>query len=270
MTLLRQRRSDVAAPASSLGRQQGRPPTPLDELAALARPATCDLVSSDLFDTVLLRDRSTETVRLAEASRRAAPLLGLDPDAVVSLRWTMQTSVYRAVAVERPSGEATLARITATMATAFGLDREAAEVLRRTEVEVDASHLLPNRPLLEVLDAAQDAGVPVVAVSDTYYSEVDLRQLLAAVVGDHRFRAVYSSADLGATKHVGSIFPRVSELERVDPSRVLHVGDSGTADVRMAAAAGWTPVHLPRSTAYLRGRRIAALRALPLVLRRDR
>ncbi|WP_375432500.1 HAD family hydrolase [uncultured Friedmanniella sp.] len=251
----------------------GRPgddPTPLTALEELADPVRCDLLSSDLFDTVLLRDRSTETARFAEAARRAAPLIGVDPDALVPLRWTTQASVYRAVAVERPDGEATLATITQIMATALGLGFEAADVLRRSEVEVDGEHLRANRPLLEVFDRVRRSGVPLVAVSDTYYSEADLRQLLDAVVGDHPFRAVYSSADLGATKHAGSIFARVTEMEQVAAARVVHVGDSSTADVRQAAAAGWTPVHLPRSAGFHRGRRLGQLQALPLVVWRDR
>ena len=243
---------------------------PLIELAELADPSRCDLLSSDLFDTVLLRDSSTETARFAEVGRRAAPLTGVDANALVSLRWTTQASVYRAVAVERPDGEATLVTIARTMATALGLGAGGAELLRRVEVEVDSRHLRPNIPLLQVLDRIRRSGVPVVAVSDTYYSGADLRQILDDVVGEHPFRAVYSSADLGATKHAGSIFTRVTEQEQVAAARVVHVGDSPTADVRRAAAAGWTTVHLPRSASHQRRQRLGRLQALPLPVRRNR
>jgi HAD superfamily hydrolase (TIGR01549 family) len=246
------------------------PPASSHSLAELAHPARCDLLSSDLFDTVLLRDHTTETQRFAMAGGDAAKVLGLDAEAVVSMRWTMQASAYRAVAIERPTGEATLSTITRIMATAFGLGPEAAEVLRNTEVQVDCRHLRPNLRLLKEFARVLESGVPVVAVSDTYYSEADLRQILATVVGDHPFRAIYSSADLGATKHAGSIFNRIAELEGVEAERVVHVGDSSTSDVRRASAAGWTPVHLPRTGRYKVVRRLGQLSALPLVVRRAR
>ena len=61
------------------------------------------VVSTDLFDTVLLRDATTESVRFDLSARRAAPRLGADAVALAALRWTCHDSAYRAVAVERPS-----------------------------------------------------------------------------------------------------------------------------------------------------------------------
>jgi FMN phosphatase YigB (HAD superfamily) len=242
----------------------------LPSLAALARDPACRLVSSDLFDTVLLRDSATETERLAESAYRAATRLGVRHDALVTLRWCLHDAAYRAVELERPSGEATLAAMTRVLAGALGLGAEAAEVLRATEVEVDASHLHPNRPLLDMLAGLRRDDTRVVAVSDTYYSERDLQDLLRTVVGEHPFQAVYASAELGVTKHAGSIFSRVCELEQVEPGQVVHVGDSTGADVAQAAAAGWRPVHLPRSRLRLTVRRAVRVTAVPSALRRAR
>jgi FMN phosphatase YigB (HAD superfamily) len=242
----------------------------LSVLARVADPSTCDLVSTDLFDTLLLRDRSTESGRLAEAAHRAARHLGLEPGSVVGLRWTLHANAYRSVAIERPQGEASLSAITSTMARAFGLGQEAADVFRRTEVEVDCQHLRPNVALLEVLERIRDTGVRVIAVSDSYYEEDDLRGILSAVVGEHPLHAVYSSADARLTKHAGGIFTEVAEREAVKPHRIVHVGDNSAADVEQATAAGWVAVSLPRSSAYLVSKRLGHLLALPVLVRRAR
>ncbi|MDN5934281.1 MAG: hypothetical protein L0I24_24955, partial [Pseudonocardia sp.] len=100
---------------------------------AVIRP---ELVSTDLFDTVLLRDSSLETSRLAEACHRAAPQLGVDARALTALRWEMQDAAYRAVALERPDGDASLTAVCAAAVTALGRGPEQARILHDAELEV--------------------------------------------------------------------------------------------------------------------------------------
>ncbi|SDN55434.1 HAD family hydrolase [Geodermatophilus sp. DSM 45219] len=242
----------------------------LAALSVLIASAPGTVISTDLFNTVLLRDHTTETRRLAAAGRRAARRLGLDPAVVVELRWTCHDSAYRAVGIERPHGDASLRGICSTMATALGLDGAAAGVLADAEVEVDVEHLRPNRRLVDLLDGARARGVRVIAVSDTYYSTDDLTRILDAVVGHLPVDAVYSSADLGSTKHAGGIFDLVAAAEGVDPSAIVHIGDDLLADVTRARAALWTPTHLPRGTAYRATALVGRLVSVPARLRRDR
>jgi predicted HAD superfamily hydrolase len=143
-------------------------------------------------------------------------------------------------------------------------------VLHETEVEVDITHLRPNRPLLALFDRAVQSGLRVVAVSDTYYGEADLRRILATVVGPHPLSAVYSSADLRVTKHHGLIFGEVAKRENVSADQILHCGDHPDADVRRATAAGWTAVHLPRDARFRVARLAGRALSLPVQLRRAR
>lgn len=228
------------------------------------------LLSTDLFDTVLLRDHTSETERFAIACRRTAPRWGVDPDALTRLRWSCHDNAYRAVAMERPEGDATLSAICRTVATSFGLDEDAARILRHIEVEVDVEHLRPNRPLLALLNRAADQGTRIVAVSDTYYDEADLRRILHAVVGVHPIAAVYSSADIGLTKHSGHLFDEVTKRENVSADQILHMGDHSHSDVDMARGAACAAVHLPRARRHRAAKVAGALLALPTVLRRMR
>jgi FMN phosphatase YigB (HAD superfamily) len=228
------------------------------------------VLSTDLFDTVLLRDRSTESERFAAACRRAAPHVGVEAAVLTRLRWSFHDCAYRAVAIERPEGEASLAAICAAIATACGLDGDAAEALHRAEVDIDIAHLRPNRPLVTLLKRAARSGMRVIAVSDTYYLAADLRRMLDAVVGPHPIAEVYSSADLGLTKHAGRIFAEVAGREGVAAEHIVHVGDVDQIDVQMARAASWAAVHLPRDGRY-RSLKVAG-RALswPTLVRRVR
>ncbi len=242
----------------------------LSALAEAIGAPTQTLLSTDLFDTVLLRDHTIESDRLALACKRAAPRMGVDPVALTRVRWLFQDSAYRAVAMERPAGDATLASICRAAAVALGLDQAEGEVLQRAEVAVDIEHLRPNRPLLEVLRDAAAGGVRVIAVSDTYYGATDLRRIIDAVVGPNPIAEVYASADLGRTKHAGSIFAEVTRRENVAPEDVVHIGDNTRADVRKARAAGWTAVHLPRSRRSMARKLVGKALAVPTKVRRAR
>ena len=242
-------------------------PLSLTALAEAVQTSRYELVSTDLFDTVLLRDHTIESQRLAIASRRAAPRLGIDPAALTQLRWSLQRSAYQAVAVERPDGDASLADLCAVAARAFGLDVSAAELLHQIEVDVEIEHLRPNRRLLGFFDRVTRSGLRVIALSDTYLSRLDLQRILDAVVGPHPIAAIYSSADLDLTKHAGRAFAAVAQRENVPAERILHLGDSHAVDVLMAGRAAWTAVHLPRDTWGRVGKAAGKVLALPTKVR---
>jgi FMN phosphatase YigB (HAD superfamily) len=239
----------------------------LTVLAEALRRKPYDLVSTDLFDTVLLRDHTIEAERMAEVCRLVSPLLGVDSDVLTRLRWSLQSSAYRAVAIERPRGEASLAAICTTMAQALGRDDNAAQLLRKAEVDVEITHLRPNRRLLHLFEELADSGLRVVGVSDTYLGQDDLRRILDSVVGRHPLGAVYSSADLGLTKQAGAVFAAVADRENVAGDRILHIGDSHPVDVLMAHQASWNAVHLPRNAVGRARKTVGKILAVPLKLR---
>jgi FMN phosphatase YigB (HAD superfamily) len=238
--------------------------------APLRRLEGVRLLSTDVFDTVLLRDGSTETQRFAIAATRSARLLGIDAAALRRLRWDAQVAAYRAVAMADPGGEASLERIAAAIARTLGLAPEAATLLHDTEVAVDIEHLRPNRPLVEAIVEAKASGVRTIALSDTSYAKADLRRMFAAVLPTDPYDEVYVSSELGRTKHEGSLFPLITETEGIAPSATLHLGDHPSADIRRAEAAGWRTVHLPRGRLHRAQKLVGGSRALLAHLERGR
>lgn len=234
------------------------------------RLAEASLLSLDVFDTVLLRDSSTETQRLAEAATRAARVLGIDPMALRALRWDAQQAAYRAVTLTDPQGEASLRTICALLSRTIGLDSRAADVMREVEVDLDIAHLRPNRRMLDVITAAKAAGLRVIATSDTYYSSEDLKRMFDAVLGANPFDEIYVSSELNRTKHAGGIFEVISEREHVAPSSVLHIGDHPTADKRNASRAGWRAVQIPRGGSHRAQKFLGSLAAVPARRARSR
>jgi FMN phosphatase YigB (HAD superfamily) len=262
-THIRVRAADVAARTFSAPAFSFIPPgkqtaTPLSKLAAVDLE-DFDLVSVDVFDTILLRDLSLQTQRFAEISRLVSEANGqcAQPSALLALRLSLHGLAYRAVAIERPHGDAKLMDLLRLQARLLGSE-DLAERLHETELSLERDRLTANEPLLALLERFAASGKRIVATSDTYYSARDIEQLLGWIAGAHPIARVYASSDLGLTKHAGGIFAEVARREGVNTARILHCGDDLHADVEMARSAGCHPVHLPRSRAFRLARKASA------------
>jgi predicted HAD superfamily hydrolase len=214
-------------------------------------PTAIDLVSVDLFDTLLLRDHRCERRRFLLMARLAAAALDrvgwrVSIQALYLSRLDAQRLAYRALEQARPQGDVPLARIHSMQTAILGLPLRAAEILLAAELAFEASCLRPNRRLLAGLAALRARGTRVIAISDIYLPQAALCELLDRVAPDHAIDAVYCSAELNLTKRSSELFGRVLQLEGVAPGRVLHLGDDRRADLEMARRAGLQSRWLPR------------------------
>ena len=223
-----------------------------------------DVVSVDLFDTVLLRDHRCERRRFLLMARRAATALQraghvVSVEALYRSRLDAQRLAYRALELARPEGDVPLGRIYHMQTTILGLPPAAGEVLKTAELDFEAGCLRPNRGLLRRLAALRSAGKRIIAISDIYLPRADLCGLLGRVAPGHPIDAVYCSAELNLTKRSSELFRAVLDLEGVPARRVLHLGDDRRADHEMARRVGLQAQWLPR-------RRMKLLRKLDGVL----
>lgn len=201
--------------------------------------ADADLVSCDVFDTLLLRHVSSPALVFdivgREAVERGMVDSGLSP---TLFRLARQDAERRARAAAR-GGETDLAGIyhCAKLGNA--------ETLADLELEVEASLIYANPLMLPVLEELARQGRPAVLLSDMYLGAEQIRQLLCgAGIRDEFFRALFVSSDHGCSKRNGGLFRRLLEDNpAVPPSRILHIGDDPIGDVAMARSAGLGAVH---------------------------
>lgn len=211
--------------------------------------AGCDMVTFDVFDTLLAR-AVVEPEDVFALAERLSGRHGFARDRV------------RAEAVARKQ-----ARPVGTIETSLddiyrqlGLPPDAAEA----ELFAERQLLFANPPGLAVLDLARALGKRVVAITDMYLPGEIVDALLRGkgIVVDR----VYSSCDhrdrdLG--KYNGTIFAHVAAQEAVLPGRILHVGDHLQSDVAKARAAGWAALHIDKNIDVARRLMPDAARLLP-------
>jgi len=230
-------------------------------------PKSFDLISVDLFDTLLLRDYSVQRSRFLEVAKTLSKTLQasgcqFSSGTLLGLRRRIHQVAYQAVSVEGLNGDAALARMIETQLALLGLDRSAASLFLAAELEVETRRLKPNLPLVRLLSALRESGKRVIAISDTYFSKENLELLVGRTVGNSPIERIYASCDLGLTKHSGLVFSEVAKLEKVTLPRLLHCGDDAHADLAMPRAAGCQAVLLPRPAWVLFLRHLSALRSL--------
>ena len=221
-----------------------------------ARIGPDGLLSLDVFDTLLLRDGSSELRRFVEIGERMAACAKhrLAPADCFLARHLGTRASYRAGPRVDGCREGSLTEIHATAARLLGIADHVAERFVEAELEYEATRLLPNRLLLDYVRRHRALGGQVVLVSDMYMHADQITRLLSRCgVTEAAYDAIYSSADTKVSKASGGIFALVREAGKC--GHVLHVGDSLRGDYQRPRDAGWEAMLLPVPRRLLQERR---------------
>ena len=228
----------------------------LEEIGCRLRSGAVAVLTTDVFDTVVWRtvpEPADVFVKLGEALRTRGALDGsLDPRSFACLRERGEQQAREALLVETGSTEVRLEEIWSRIPEWCHRPLSRSEALE-LELDVERATLVPDLEVLSLLRTANEAGVPVHAVSDTYLSPAQLRQLLdQPLLEDLRFEEVFTSSNWRVGKATG-LFDRVLDSIGCAPQLVAHLGDSRDADVAPARALGIAVAHLPRRREELEG-----------------
>lgn len=213
----------------------------------LARQLTAfDVVSFDLFDTLLLR-----AVRRPEDAFSLVGAKLYFPD-FQRLRVEAEALARRRKEAAWGTGEVTLREIWEELSILTGLSPQEG---MDAEFQVERALCRGNPYFIPVVQALRREGKPLCLLSDMYLPG-EFLQDLAEKAGFGRFDKVLVSGEAGVSKGNGGLYER---LRREFPAgtRIAHVGDNPHSDGDMATKHGMTPflygnVHT-QGAAYRRG-----------------
>ena len=235
---------------------------PYRQAYMLIRSGDVDLVTSDVFDTVVTRavarpsDLFVELAEYLDLPAHVTPAVFAQARREAEHRARQQRSDARraellagdpesrsAALDDHPditAPECTLDEIWSLMPSTW-VD---ATVGSAAELDLEARSLRPLLETIELFRMARNRGVPVVLVSDIYLTGPQLADLLErAGVDMELVDDVVTSADRLLGKAQG-LLERVITERGVEPGRVMHVGDNEVADVATAEGLGAEAVHL--------------------------
>jgi FMN phosphatase YigB (HAD superfamily) len=209
-----------------------------------------DVLSLDIFDTLLWRTVPEPAdafvllgQRLAEQGRLPPHLT---PEVFARLREEAERRARRNLADDVAAPEVTLEQVWDELAPHV-FEGMSGHELADLEVEFERSITFPDLEVTRFAQLAQEKhGARLVLVSDTYYSDRQLRRILdrapfTALDIEH----VFTSSQYKIGKGSG-IFKQVLKHLEVAPGRVLHIGDHDDADVAAPAKLGINTLHFDK------------------------
>lgn len=196
--------------------------------AYAARLAAYDLVSFDVFDTLLLRPFSDPT--------DVFYLVGMElryPD-FRRVRVACEERARQNKRRESGTYEVTLREIWDEVERETGIPAKRG---MQAEWDCEKRCCFANPYMLRVVEELRRRGIPLAVVSDMYLGAERIRELLLqSGYGD--FERCFVSCDYGVSKGEGGLFDLLREA--AEPGRIVHVGDHELSDVRQARRHGLT------------------------------
>lgn len=213
------------------------------------------MVSFDVFDTLLCRAVfKPEDVFLLMQKEFASdnPPFEL-PNHLVQSFAQLRSGVERQLRRERDMDltlgiedaieELTIKEVYTLMLERFNGDIRLVDQLIRFEQEME-HRVLKVRPIGKFLfDMAIQFGKPVIIVSDFIHDEEFVEQALRNA-GYTEYSTLYVSSKFGKKKHSGDLFRHIVEMDKVDPTTIIHIGDNAIGDLAKAYESGWNSVRI--------------------------
>ena len=197
------------------------------------------LVTSDVFDTIAFRPvdfpaAAFELIGEALAARGmlAAHVTG---QSFGRLRAAAERRARRLRAEAFGDPEVSIAEIYRELSLVLAPGTQPGDAIA-VEIAVERDLLTPNFDVVRTLCWIAGEGVPVIAVSDSYFSAAQLGELFAQPYLDELvFSRSFTSSDRRRNKGGGLLEEVLAELG-VPAARVAHIGDHPEADVIVASA----------------------------------
>lgn len=194
----------------------------------------CDVVSFDIFDTLLLRPfDDPKTVFYLVGEKLHCP-------SFTRYRVLAEKQARQEAMEKNGVNEVTLCDIYQKMQRYVACDiRRAMEL----EEETELSLLRANPYMKQLYQTAVELGKTVIAVSDMYLSSYVIKKALHNA-GYTQISRIFISQECGFSKRSGKLFPYVKEQLGND-KRYFHIGDNYTSDFLRSQEAGFDANYYP-------------------------
>ena len=189
------------------------------------------VVSFDLFDTLLMRTTLSPEDVFALVEQKAK-LANLPAEGFRYARASVQNAGYGS----------TVDDYYHQIQTSLRLSDVERDCLKALEWSIEREVLVARQPICDMLAAANAAGKRVFVVSDMYYSESALAQLLREN-GITGYEKLIVSCEHGQMKREGLLAQLLDT--GVPAEDIVHIGDSFDADIEPAKQLGMRAVLVP-------------------------
>lgn len=223
------------------------------ELEEVVSSKNIEVVSVDIFDTLLLRTTCPEYLRFRKIAELWVKRMEIENvgtkasiDDVTSLRILAAMAAYRNTEDVSGIREANHHEILTVICNGLKLSDEWITILAEEELKYEKEVLFVNPLLLDILKRARSKGKRIIGISDMYLSSGRIGELLDDKLDGFQLDALYSSSDFGVSKSAGELYNRVKSIEMINFNEMVHCGDNYFSDCFRSNELGINGVHVPR------------------------
>ena len=213
-----------------------------------------DVLSLDLFDTIISRINSFDDYQKIEASK----ILGFaDPLTYLDLRNGAELELRESM----NSGDVSITQIAELMSRKVQeMERPAISPLEIIEAELNCELAIVRlkSTLGTIIKERQLVGRYTTVVTDTYYERIHIEQILTKAGISLEFLDLQVSTETGLRKDDSSYWESLAKTMKSSKENYLHVGDNVVSDVQLPGDFGFRSYYLPngRDLAWMLGRDI--------------
>ncbi|MDD2308770.1 MAG: HAD hydrolase-like protein [Desulfuromonadaceae bacterium] len=205
--------------------------TSTEKITKILNGAVPDIVSFDVFDTLLIRktDPPENTKRFAARIAVERKLVDISIVDLLTARNQIEKQLREQNRRIGFDAEVSVQEIFSELSQMLIHNASLTEKLIAVEFEVESMLIRPMPGMLSVLRAL--AGrCRIIAISDTYLPRSFVERLLRKAGYDDALEMVFCSSDYLLNKGSGRLFGTVMEKMGIGPHQMLHIGDNFISD----------------------------------------
>lgn len=211
--------------------------------AFLKKISQYDVVSFDIFDTAVKRCTSNEkdifNILIGRYNSANNTHILLE-----DYIWDRKKAKEKAMKIARSRGrdEVTLAEIYNCFPAEYD---EIKHELMNDEIFVEISVCKQNTVIHEVYEWCIENKKKVIFISDMYLPQYCIKDILQKC-GYDKYSKLFLSSDIGKRKYDGTLYKYIVDTEKINCSKMIHIGDSWKSDFFQAISNGIASMRIPK------------------------
>lgn len=125
------------------------------------------------------------------------------------------------------------------------ISQEDRTLLKKLEIQYELGMSCPNKKITELYHFALKKGKRVIITSDMYLEEKIIKKILSQN-GIDGYEKLYLSSLYKKSKRTGSLYIHILNDLKIEPQKILHIGDSIRSDIIQAKSQGYKVCFIPR------------------------
>lgn len=186
--------------------------------------------SYDVFDTIITRKTaSPKGVFLAVQNILLSNNTLHIPNELVA-KFAYWRFLFEIRLKEKLSSEVFIEDVYSSLGEAWSLSKKQELELIQLEIQTDKSLIVPIQQIIVEIEQHLSKKERVVIISDMYYHESTIREILSSISPIFSHIKIYVSSEYKKTKSTGTLFREVLTLEHLHPQYLCHRGNDRNAD----------------------------------------